>query len=134
LLVLGGYSDPVTITPVASSEIVTNSTVGPGPTIGSRGDLCAVNLPDGRVLAIGGLTVDLAGGIPRSDGSMVVITPNAQGGVTGPAGPELKVPRYHHTCTALKDGTVLVTGGVNEQAGVREILQDAWIYQPKPTD
>ncbi len=139
LLVLGGYSDPVIEAPIASSEIVNTSTgiVSPGPSIGSsgpggRGDLCAVQLPDGKVLAIGGLTVD--GLERRSDNSTVIISSNSAGGASAIGGPALPVPRYHHTCTALPDGSVLVLGGVNELAnGTREILNDAWIYQPAPT-
>lgn len=140
LLVLGGYSDPVMRTPIASSEIVGTSTakVSAGPQVGSsgmggRGDICAAQLPGGRVLAIGGLTVDDPGG-PRSDGSTVIISPNSAGGATGIGGPALTIPRYWHTCTPLADGTVLVLGGVNEQATQTEILQDAWIYQPTPID
>ncbi len=141
LLVLGGYSDPNIQLPIASSEIIDTSTsrVAPGPSIGSsgpggRGDICAVQLPDGKVLAIGGFTVDGPGPEGRSDGSTVIINSNASGGASGIGGPALAVPRYHHTCTALSDGTVLVLGGVNEQAnGTREILNDAWIYQPIPT-
>ena len=70
-----------------------------------------------------------------SDGSTVIISSNSQGGVSGIGGPQLSTPRFQHTCTALPDGTVLVPGGLNQQAnGMKEILQDAWIYQPIPTD
>jgi len=146
LLVLGGYTDPkiplypaVTAqVPSASSEIVNTATSGvsPGPSVGSsgpggRGDICAVQMADGKVLAIGGYTLDGTEG--RSDGSTVIISSNAAGGASGIGGPALLVPRFQHTCTALADGTVLVLGGVNEQAGNREILNDAWIYQPAPT-
>jgi hypothetical protein len=143
LLVMGGYSDfdLKKYTPVASSEIVatSTSTVSPGPSVGSsgpggRGDICAVQLADGKILAIGGRTVDATGPETRSDGSTVIISANSSGGASGIGGPALSIPRYHHTCTALKDGTVLVVGGVNEQPnGMREILNDAWIYQPAPT-
>lgn len=144
LLVLGGYSDMGL--PLASSEIVAtaSSTVSPGPTIGStgpggRGDVCAVQLPDGKVLAIGGLTVDGPGPESRSDGSAVVISTNSQGGVSGIGAPPISPARYQHTCTLLPDGTVLVLGGLNcsncdAAAGTKEILQDAWIYQPVPKD
>ena len=49
-------------------------------------------------------------------------------------GPSLAVPRYGHTCTVLLDGTVLVTGGINESGGTQTILSDAFIYQPPPAD
>lgn len=146
LLVLGGYTDAkiplypaVTAQPpIASSEIVNigSSGVSPGPSVGSsgpngRGDICAVQMADGKVLAIGGYTLDGTDG--RSDASTVIISSNAAGGASGIGGPALPVPRFQHTCTALADGTVLVLGGVNDQGGTREILNDAWIYQPAPT-
>ncbi len=141
LLVLGGYSDPKLNLPIASSEILATSSsmVSEGPSVGSsgpggRGDICAVQLPDGKVLAMGGFTVDGPGPEGRSDGSTVIISSNVSGGATGIGGPPLSTPRYQHTCTALRDGTILVLGGVNEQSsGMREILNDAWIYQPAPT-
>ncbi len=136
LLVLGGFSDTALTKPIASSEIVntSNSSVSPGPTVGGRGKMCAVQMADGSVLTIGGMTTDAPAAPPHSDASTVIITSNKAGGAQGIGGPPLSVPRYDHTCTALRDGTVLVTGGVNEQNGIREILQDAWIYQPAPVD
>jgi len=143
LLVLGGYSDPdpSKVTPIASSEIVGTSTtqVTVGPTVGSsgtggRGDICSVQLNDGTVLAIGGLTVDAPGAAGRSDGSTVILKSTSEGAAQGVVGPELAVPRFLHSCTLLADGSVLVLGGLNEQAAIHEVLQDAWIYQPAPTD
>lgn len=137
MLLLGGYTDAASVKPVATSEIVSTSsaTVNMGPTVGSRGNICAVNLPDGRVMAIGGRTVDALGSPSHSDGSSVFVQADAAGGVTAMGGPNLAAPRYAHTCTALLDGTVLVLGGINEATdGSQTILQDAWIYQPKPTD
>jgi len=143
LLVLGGYSDPdpAKVTPIASSEIVGTSTtmVTPGPTIlstgmGGRGDICSVQLADGTVMAIGGLAIDAVGAPGRSDGSTAIIKSSAPGTALGSDGPALPVPRYLHSCTLLNDGTVLVLGGLNEQITSHEILQDAWIYQPAPTD
>ncbi len=143
LLVLGGYSDPdpAKVTPIATSEIVGTSTtmVTPGPQVGSsgtagRGDICSVQLNDGTVLAIGGLTVDAAGAPGRSDGSTTIIRSTGAGAAAASEGPALSVPRYLHTCTLLSDGSVLVLGGLNEQITSHDILQDAWIYQPAPTD
>ena len=142
LVVLGGYSDPdpSKVTPISSSEIVGTSTtmVTPGPSvlssgIGGRGDICSVQLADGSVMAIGGLTVDVAGAPGRSDGSTLIVKSTAAGSAQGLDGPALAVPRYLHTCTALSDGSVLVLGGLNEQITSHDILQDAWIYQPAPT-
>jgi len=86
------------------------------------------------VMAIGGLAIDAVGAPGRSDGSTAIIKSSAPGTALGSDGPALPVPRYLHSCTLLNDGTVLVLGGLNEQITSHEILQDAWIYQPAPTD
>lgn len=135
MLLLGGYSDATQVVPIASSEIVSTVTanVSLGPSLGARGDLCAVALPDGTVMAAGGRTTGTPGSEPRSDDSMVLIKPSSGGGYTSLGGPTLETGRYAHTCTLLRDGAVLITGGINEQPdGTIEILQDAWIYQPPP--
>jgi hypothetical protein len=70
---------------------------------------------------------------PSSDGSDTLITFDSRTGALTPAeGSPLKVTRWGHTCTTLQDGTVLVTGGVNEDMGSQRVLQDAWIYTPIP--
>ena len=87
---------------------------------------------DGTVLALGGRTSD-SGAPPRSDSTTELITAAATGGVTSIGAPNLPKARYSHTCTTLLDGTVLVTGGINELVdGSIEILQDAYIYTPTP--
>lgn len=135
LVMLGGYTDPTLVQPVASSEILNAAaaTVGPGPDIRTaRGDVCAVTMGDGTIIALGGRTSD-TGGPPRADATTVLITAASTGGVTSIGGPNLPKARYFHTCTALLDGTVLVTGGINELIdGSIEILQDAYIYTPSP--
>jgi Galactose oxidase, central domain len=135
MILLGGYSAPTTVTPLASSEVLTaaSATVGAGPDVRTaRGEICAVTLNDGTVLAVGGRTSD-SGAPPRSDATAVLITAAATGGVTSIGAPNLPKARYGHTCTALTDGTVLVTGGINETtSGSLEILQDAYIYTPTP--
>ncbi|MFO0599304.1 MAG: kelch repeat-containing protein [Myxococcaceae bacterium] len=139
LIVLGGYSTPSTstIAPIASSEVLNAAaaSIAPGPDVRTaRGEICAVTLNDGTVLAIGGRTSD-SGGPPRSDATVVLISASATGSVTSIGAPNLPKARYGHTCTALLDGSVLVTGGINETtAGNVEILQDAYIYTPAPTD
>lgn len=139
LLVLGGYTDAslnpaATPTPSASSEVLTGAsgTIGAGPDVRvARGELCAVTMGDGSVLATGGRTVD--GISPRSDATAVLITPGSNGGVTSIGAPNLPRARYGHTCTTLADGTVLITGGINESTtGSIEILKDAYIYTPTP--
>lgn len=137
MIVLGGHSDPTLVNPVASSEVISSqsATVSMGPAVNSRGDICAVTMTDGTVIAVGGRTALMPGMAGSSDGTSVLIKSSAQGGVTSLGGPDLSVPRYAHTCTALQDGTVLVTGGINESmTGAQEILQDAYIYQPAPVD
>lgn len=135
LVILGGYSDPTMVRPVASSEVLNAAaaTVAPGPDIRTaRGDLCAVTMGDGTVLAMGGRTSD-SGGPPRSDATAVLITAATSGGVTSIGAPNLPKARYGHTCTTLLDGSVLVTGGINELVdGTIEILQDAYIYTSAP--
>jgi hypothetical protein len=134
LIVLGGYSHPREVRPVATSEVITaNGGVSHGPNIGSRGEVCAAALPDGRIVVIGGRTAETDGSFPRSDGQTMVLSDNDQGLVSSLGGPDLPSPRYGHTCTTLLDGTVLVTGGINEQENV-DVLADAWIYQPAPLD
>jgi hypothetical protein len=135
MLLLGGYSDAALFKPLGSSEIVnsSNTSVGPGPAVGERGDICAVVLKDGSVLSIGGRTSDMVGTAARSDARVELIKATTAGAISSIGAPSLATARYFHTCTALDDGTVLVTGGVNEAAnGTIEILQDAWIYQPSP--
>jgi len=134
-VIMGGYGDPTLVRPVASSEVLTaaSATVAPGPDIRTaRGDVCAVTMGDGTVLAMGGRTSD-SGNPPRSDSTAVLITAATSGGVTSIGAPNLPKARYAHTCTTLLDGTVLVTGGINELVdGTIEILQDAYIYTPTP--
>ena len=138
LIILGGFSSSTMVAPLGSSEILSSSTtISPGPNdVGTaRGEICAVTLADGRVLAVGGRTSD-SGAPARSDATAVMITAAETGGVTSESRPALPKARYHHTCTALNDGTVLVTGGINEFSTggnqTFEILQDAYIYTPTP--
>lgn len=135
LVLLGGYTDPTLVRPVASSEILNAAaaTIAPGPDVRTaRGDICAVTMGDGTVLATGGRTSD-SGNPPRSDSTAVLITAANTGGVTSIGAPNLPKARYFHTCTTLLDGTVLITGGLNELTdGSIEILQDAYIYTPVP--
>ncbi|MBI3181163.1 MAG: hypothetical protein HYZ28_03365 [Myxococcales bacterium] len=138
VLLVGGYTDPSTVKPASTSEIVTTKdsfTVAEGPTVGAaRGDICAAALSDGRVLAIGGRTVDGVGAPPRSDGTVELLVSQSSGASSVLAKESLRKPAYHHTCTVMADGSVLVLGGVREQAGTLEVLQDALIYTPEPLD
>ncbi|MHB8876898.1 MAG: kelch repeat-containing protein [Myxococcaceae bacterium] len=138
LIVMGGYSDPATLRPLATTEIVSTKTsfnVADGPPLQvARGDICAVTLKDGRVLAIGGRTVDVPGGPPRSDGTVDLVVAQSSGTPVVLGKDPLKVARYNHTCTLMADGSVLVLGGVRELNGTFQVLEDALIYTPAPTD
>jgi hypothetical protein len=93
-------------------------------------------LGDGAALVIGGRTADVNGNMVRSDSSTVVVRPDGQGGTNVLGGPGLMRARYLHTCTLLSDGSVLVTGGLDETPAnpVGEVLADAWIFTPAPVD
>ncbi len=137
MLLLGGYSHPTQTVPLVSSELFRSSTraVTQGPNISGdgRGDACTAVLPDNSILMIGGRTIDASAGTPSSDSAVNLIVPNATGASVLER-PGLQAARYHHTCTVLLDGTVLMTGGVREVNGVYEVLQDALIYTPAPID
>lgn len=138
MLMLGGYTDIAAVRPVASSEIVQAgvATVARGADIGNRGELCAVTLKDGSVLTVGGRTADMNGMMVRSDNTAVVVRPDGRGGTMALGAPSLVLGRYLHTCTLMADGSVFVTGGLNETAANPngDVLTDAWIYTPAPTD
>ncbi len=136
LLVIGGFRDLNNTQPLASSELIANTSVGPGPALESpRAETCAVALQDGTVFVSGGTTPEVVGGPVKSDARTTLIKTSSSGGTGVLGGPVLPVARVNHTCTVLADGSVLVTGGVNRSAaGMEDVLQDAWIYTPKPVD
>jgi hypothetical protein len=133
VLLMGGYSDPTAVVPMDTSEVVktSSSVVDDGPLVGPRGDLCAAVLQQGSVLAVGGRKVD--GAVMKSDESATLIRFDARTGTLSSAGASpLKFARWAHTCTTLSDGSVLVTGGINETTNGPDVLGDAWIYTPIP--
>lgn len=140
LVVAGGYpaaAEPGEgARPLASAEVLTAGTalqVTQGPAIVARGDACAVTLPDGRVLTVGGRRVGGSGTL-RSTGEVELLTPMATptSGTLGMT--PLARPRYLHTCTALPDGTVLIAGGVDDSGGEPRMLDDVLIFTPPPRD
>jgi hypothetical protein len=129
LILAGGYDGPASgfLQVVTSSGSVTQQLTTLAT---ARGDLCAAALADGRVLTAGGRTFDT--GMAKSLGTVELIANN---GGTAAVIPQqgLATYRSNHTCTTLKDGSVLILGGLNEQNGQQTVLQDALIFMPQPT-
>jgi hypothetical protein len=44
----------------------------------------------------------------------------------------LQVPRFGHTATTMRDGNVLVTGGIGAGSGTPRLIADAEEYNPRP--
>jgi len=91
-------------------------------TVTPHGLPTAVLLPDGRVLAVGGLIND------RIDGQILASAERSDPNGTSwkSTRPMLK-PRWGHTATLLADGTVLVAGSNRNSA---ESLASAEVYDP----
>lgn len=84
----------------------------------SRADMTLVRVPDGRVLATGGIGGDLVGGGPYGDTFLVTAD-----GVWSPSG-TLGVPRYGADGYLLADGRVLLLGGTD--LGGDRAVAEAW--------
>jgi hypothetical protein len=84
-------------------------------------------MPDGRVLIIGGATVDASGDIAEIHDSVELYDPNA--GKFVPSNVALLEPRAWHSATYLGDGRVLVFGGLttDPNSGERRVASDAYI-------
>jgi hypothetical protein len=137
LLVIGGFStiDDLGLSPLPTTELIETSgvpTVSYGPTISERGDICAVALPDGRVLTMGGRGVDPYSGVAVSDATVEEITPLSTGGAAVIGIEPLPSSRYQHTCTLLGDGTILVVGGLHQTVSGASELGDAYVFTPLP--
>lgn len=137
LLLVGGFNsstDPQTS--LSSSEILQTDQfkVSEGQVLSDpRGDVCAASLPDGRVVVFGGRIAGPTGTLSSS--SAELISPSEAGGASTLALPLMDTGRYHHSCTTLRDGSVLVLGGREQKAsGKPRVLQDAFIYTPPPLD
>ena len=102
-----------------------------GPTnVGGSTDLArdydgsaALTLPDGRIIITGGGTID------RTSGRLTSVSRDIQiydpdYGVVLVAPQLLSVPRAFHQMTLLKDGRVLITGGVSAITGVQYLATD----------
>ncbi len=107
--------------------------VAAGPQVFARSGLCAVALPDGRVLTSGGLRATVSGLLSDPHGELLV--PGNEGGSPAMFGlPLLERQRHQHTCTVLEDGSVLIAGGLDNEGGRRTTLGDLVIYTPAPLD
>lgn len=130
----GSVTPPATPRPTAKAEILAaaSASVSDGQPLKSpRSDLCAVTLNDGRVLTAGGRTANA--GPASADATAELMSISNTGAIAVIEAPKLPKARYWHSCTLLLDGSVLVTGGLNELPdGTQEVLQDAWIYTPAP--
>ncbi|WP_434389089.1 Kelch repeat-containing protein [Melittangium boletus] len=139
LVYVGGSSAPGetrTDSVLASSEFVFASeapTAGATPQVFARSEPCAVTLLDGRVVVLGGRGFGPGGLV--SDAHAELLVPGGAGEASGLLGmPNLTLSRYQHTCTVLRDGAVLVAGGVTDDGGERATLGDLFVYTPPPLD
>jgi hypothetical protein len=89
-----------------------------------RADAAAIRLLDGRILICGGTATGQVGGVLSS---AELYDPVARSFT--PTG-AMTVPRAGQTITMLRDGRVLLTGGV-QNVGFRSQLANAEIYDPR---
>ncbi|WP_375743941.1 kelch motif-containing protein [Corallococcus interemptor] len=136
LLVMGGFdgAEPEQgARPVGASEFLDGvSSVRDGPALMPRGNLCAVTLTDGRVVALGGRGTGFGTtyAVPWAE----LITPHAGAQPTVLGLPLMPQPRVWHTCSALPDGSVLVVGGVDDSTGEIRANTEALVVMPPPRD
>jgi galactose oxidase-like protein len=139
LLYVGGHDSPGGVEDarfLASSELVSPGAaaqVSPGPQVFARSGPCAVALPDGRVMTLGGLRSSSGGLV--SDSHVELLVPGKDGAAPGLLGLKpLDLPRHQHSCTVLRDGSVLIAGGVEDTGTQRTTLDDLVVYMPAPLD
>jgi hypothetical protein len=140
LLVIGGYDSPDSMEGarrlLASTEVISSggsSQVTAGPQVFARSEPCAVALPDGRVLTVGGLRSTALGLV--SDAHAELLIPGRDGDAPVVLGlPTLERRRHQHSCTVLEDGSVLIAGGLDADGFKRTTLGDLVIYTPAPLD
>ncbi len=87
---------------------------------------------DGRVLVAGGKFGTAAA--PKSSSAAELYATDAPLATASITLSPMGDPRYYHQCTLLKDGTVLVTGGLKTDGASASTLDSAEIFQPKPVD
>lgn len=109
---------------LATAEVfdpATGSFVSVGSMSGARADHRAVLLSDGRVLVMGGTSLNPGGAVATAE----VFDPAS--GTFSPTG-GLSQARYDFTATRLYDGTVLVAGGQTDNFG--QAVTTAEVYHP----
>jgi hypothetical protein len=136
LLYVGGHDSPEGVEgdprPLASSEVISPGEAAAGPQVFARSGLCAVALPDGRVLTSGGLRATASGLL--SDPHAELLLPGTEGSPVMLGLPLLERQRHQHSCTVLEDGSVLIVGGLDNDGRRRTTLGDLVIYTPAPLD
>ncbi|NPC47232.1 hypothetical protein D7X99_27115 [Corallococcus sp. AB032C] len=136
LLVMGGFdgADPAEdARPVGSSEFLDGViSVREGPALMPRSNPCAVTLPDGRIVALGGRGTGIGTtyAVPWAE----LITPHTSAQPTVLGLSLMPQPRVWHTCSALPDGSVLVVGGVDDSTGEIRANTEALVVMPPPRD
>lgn len=125
-------------TPIFSSQYPPDSTCSVDGRYRPAGWESAVDLGRGRVLITGGAPT-LAGGCNDcDDGGSDYRCATGQASLftapstIAPAIERLQIPRYGHTATLMRDGNVLIVGGVTAAAGNPRILRDVEVYNPRP--
>ncbi|MBN8472192.1 hypothetical protein JYJ95_37295 [Corallococcus exiguus] len=136
LLVMGGFDglEPEKgARPVGASEFLNGVVhVEDGPALMPRSNLCAVTLPDGRIVALGGRGTSI--GTTYAVPWVELITPHAGAQPTVLGLSLMPQPRVWHTCSALPDGSVLVVGGVDDSTGEIRANTEALVVMPPPRD
>lgn len=116
---------------VVRVESPTQSKTGP-PLSQERSLACAVTLADGRTLVFGGRT--LSGTTAKSSAVAEVYQADQALTTSQTAATPAAEGRFHHTCSLLPDGTVLVLGGIKQDGGTVQTLDTAEIFTPRPLD
>ena len=91
----------------------------------ARSEACLQRLPDGRVLAIGGLGPD-----PLDSVELFSTQPTESFRAVAP----LPAPRAGHGCTTLDDGRILVVGGGARGIALYEPSWDSWTPIDSPVE
>jgi hypothetical protein len=121
-----------TITPSNAAELYdpdTGAWAATGRMLAPRFQYTATLLPNGKVLVAGGVNnVVLAGG--TNDGPLVSAELYDPVSETWTATGAMEIPRYDHTATLLRDGKVLVAGGIVAGDAADDQMPPGELYDP----